>query len=95
MITIIVYILYYITASFHNFKSQNLKLRVSNPENKYVVCLSVLSQISNCQGLGRNNKFEILKTDRNNQRQDSRVDSSCSGSVLDLQEALDVISQYI
>ena len=26
--------------------------------------LSVLSQISNCQGLGRKNKHEILKTDR-------------------------------
>ena len=27
--------------------------------------LSVLSQISNCQGLGRKNKHEILKTDHN------------------------------
>ena len=36
----------------------------SNPERKYVAYLSVLSQISNCQGLGRKNKFEILKTDR-------------------------------
>ena len=26
--------------------------------------MSVLSQISNCQGLGRKNKHEILKTDR-------------------------------
>ena len=26
--------------------------------------MSVLSQISNCQGLGRKNKFENLKTDR-------------------------------
>ena len=26
--------------------------------------MSVLSQVSNCQGLGRKNKHEILKTDR-------------------------------
>ena len=44
------------TASFHNFKSQNFKLSVSTPESKWVACLSVLSQISNCQGLGRKNK---------------------------------------
>ena len=44
------------TVSFHNFKSQNFKLSVSNPESKYVAYLSVLSQISNCQGLGRKNK---------------------------------------
>ena len=50
--------------SFHNFKSQILKLSVSNPKSKYVAYLSVLSQISNCQGLGRKNKHEILKTDR-------------------------------
>ena len=48
----------------HNFKSQIFKLRVSNPKNKYVACLSVLSRISNCQGLGRKSKHEILKTDR-------------------------------
>ena len=48
--------------SFHNFKSQNFKLSVSNPKSKYVAYLSVLSQISNCQGLGRKNKHEILKT---------------------------------
>ena len=52
------------TVSFHNFKSQNFKLSVSNPKSKYAACLSVLSQISNCQGLGRKNKREILKTDR-------------------------------
>ena len=52
------------TVSFHNFKSQNFKLSVSNPRSKYVAYLSVLSQISNCQGLGRKNKHEILKTDR-------------------------------
>ena len=52
------------TASFHNFKSQNFKLSVSNPKNKHVAYVSVLSQISNCQGLGRKNKFEMLKTDR-------------------------------
>ena len=52
------------TVSFHNFKSQNVKLSVSNPKSKYVAYVSVLSQISNCQGLGRKNKHEILKTDR-------------------------------
>ena len=48
------------TVSFHNFK-----LSVSNPKSKYVAYLSVLSQISNCQSLGRKNKHNILKTDRN------------------------------
>ena len=52
------------TVSFHNCKSQNFKLSVSNPTSKYVACLSVLSQISNCQGLGRKNKFGVLKTYR-------------------------------
>ena len=52
------------TVSFHNFKSQNFKLRVSNPKSKYVAYLSVLSRISNCQGLGRKNKHVFLKTDR-------------------------------
>ena len=52
------------TVSFHNFKSRNFKLSVSNPKNKYVAYLSILSRISNCQGLGRKNKHEILKTDR-------------------------------
>ena len=51
-------------ASFHNFKSRNFKLSVSNPKNKYAAYVSLLSRISNCQGLGRKNKFEILKTDR-------------------------------
>ena len=49
------------TVSFHNFKSQKFELSVSNPKNKYVAYSSVLSQISNCQGLGRKNKHEILK----------------------------------
>ena len=52
------------TVSFHNFKSQNFKLSVSNPKSKCVAYLSVLSQISNCQSLGRKNKHEILKSDR-------------------------------
>ena len=47
--------------SFRNFKSQNFKLSVSNPKNKYVAYLSVLSQISNCQGLGRKNNSENLR----------------------------------
>ena len=54
----------HVTVSFHNFKSQNFKLSVSNPKSKYVGYVSVLSQISNCQGLGRKNKHVILKTDR-------------------------------
>ena len=53
-----------VTVSFHDFKSQKFKLSVSNPKNKYVAYVSVLSQISNCQGLGRKNKHEILTTDR-------------------------------
>ena len=53
-----------ITVSFHNSKSQHFKLSVSNPKSKSVACVSVLSQISNCQGLGRKNKFKIMKTDR-------------------------------
>ena len=52
------------TVIFHNFKSQNFKLSVSNPANKHVAYLSVLSQISNCQGLGRKNKHAILKAYR-------------------------------
>ena len=51
-------------SAFHNFKSQNFKLSVSNPKSKYIAYLSVLSQISNCQGLGRKSKHETLKTDR-------------------------------
>ena len=61
------------TVSFHNFKSQNFKLSVSNPKIKYVAYLSVPSQISNCQGLGRNNKHDFLKTDRTN-----RSSNNCS-----------------
>ena len=53
-----------ITVSSHNFKSLNFKLSVSNPKSKYVAYLSVLSNNSNCQGLGRKNKHEMLKTDR-------------------------------
>ena len=54
-----IYIYIYIyTVSCHNFKSQDFKLSVSNPKSKCVVYLSVLSQISNCQGLGRKNKHE-------------------------------------
>ena len=39
-------------------------MSVSNPKSIYVAFVSVLSQISNCQGLGRKNKHETLKTDR-------------------------------
>ena len=51
------------TVSFHNFKSQDFKSSVSNPKSKYVAYLSVLSRISNCQGLGLKNKHDIFKTD--------------------------------
>ena len=44
--------------------SQNFKLSVSNLKSKYVAYVSVLSQISNCQGLGRKTKHDNLKTDR-------------------------------
>ena len=54
------------TVSFHNFKSKNIKLSVSNPKSKYVAYVSILSQISNCQGLGRKKENEIMKTYRNN-----------------------------
>ena len=61
---------FHTTVSFHNLKSQkkeeNKEMSVSNPKSIYVVYLFVLSQISNCQSLGRENKHEILKTDRNN-----------------------------
>ena len=60
-----------VTVSFHNFKSQHFKLSVSNPKITYVVYLSVLSQISNCQSLGRNNKHKILKTDRTQPQTDN------------------------
>ena len=65
----------YNTVSFHSFKSQNFKLSVSNPKSKYVAYVSVPSQISNCQGLGRKNKHEFLKTDRNTitQKYDEKV----------------------
>ena len=56
------------TVSFHNFKSQDFKLSVSNPKSTYVAYSSVLSQISNCQGLCRKNKHENLKTDRSGER---------------------------
>ena len=61
------------TVNFHNFKSQNCKLSVSNPKSKYVAYVSVLSQISNCQGLGRKNNFEILKTDRKVQNMHTHI----------------------
>ena len=64
LLVLLITITIIITVSFHNFKSQNFKLSVSNPKNKCVAYLSVLSQISNCQGLGRKNKHDILKTDR-------------------------------
>ena len=58
------YVILCYTVSFHKFKSQKFNSSVSNPKNTYVAYLSVLSQISNCQGLGRKNKHDILKTGR-------------------------------
>ena len=68
-----------LTVSFHNFKSQDFKLSVSNPKSKYVAYLSILSQISNCQSLGRKNKHEILKTDRTEEKRHT----SHSGGLLE------------
>ena len=62
------------TVSFHNFKSQNFKLSVSNPKSRYVAYVSVLSRISNCQGLGRKKIFEILKTEHNHDDNDNDDD---------------------
>ena len=67
-----------LTVSFHNFKSKDFKLSVSNPKSKYVAYVSALSRISNCQGLGRKNKYEILKTDRNNDNNDNTNNSNNS-----------------
>ena len=39
-------------------------MSISNPKSKYVAYVFVLSQFSNCQGLGRKNKHDILKVDR-------------------------------
>ena len=70
------------TVSFHNFKSQDCILSVSNPKSKHVAYVSVLSQILNCQGLGRKNKFEILKTDRSRRTswQDASTNSNDSSA---------------
>ena len=68
------------TVSFHNFESRNFKSSVSNPKSKHVAYLSVLSQISNCQSLGRKHKHEILKTDRS--RQGVRMHASVALHVL-------------
>ena len=46
--TVLLIILNTSTVSFHHFKSQKIKLSVSNPKSKHVAYLSVLSQISNC-----------------------------------------------
>ena len=50
--------------SRNRWRKKKFQLSVSNPKSKYVAYLSVLSQFSNCQGLGRKNKLETLKTDR-------------------------------
>ena len=70
------------TVSFHNFKSRNFKLRVSNPKSKSVAYLSVLSQISNCQSLGRKNKLEILKTDRSENNNNNNNNNNNSHNVI-------------
>ena len=59
------WVIYRVTYTYGRFFIiSNLKLSVSNPRSKYVAYVSVLSRTSNCQGLGRKNKHEILKTDR-------------------------------
>ena len=70
------------TVSFHNFKSRKFKLSVSNPKSKYFAYLFVLSQISNCQGLGRKNKHEILKTDRTHLALPDNIFKNASAAVL-------------
>ena len=69
------------TVGFHNFKSRNFKLSVSNPKNKYDVYVSVLSQISNCQSLGRNNKHKMLKTDRNNDNNNDNTNDTNDNNI--------------
>ena len=64
------------TVGFHHFNLRIFNSRVSNPKNKNVVYLSVLSRISNYQGLGRKNKHENLKTDRT--KYASLHDTTCS-----------------
>ena len=64
IIIIIIVIVIVIRSVFIILKSQNFKLSFSNPKNKYVACVSVLSQISNWQSLGGKSKHESLKTDR-------------------------------
>ena len=66
------------TVSFHNFK-----LRVSNPKSKCVAYSSVLYRISNCQGLGRKNKHDILKTDRSSLQNKHRSSDRSSLVVLE------------
>ena len=70
------------TVSFHNFKSQNVKLSISNPRSKYAVYLSALSHISNCQGLGCKNKHEILKTDRTANLPTKTIPFRCSSCTI-------------
>ena len=74
------------TVSVHNFK-----LSVSNPKSKYVVYLSVLSQISNCQGLGRKNKHEILKTDH---RQTTRQQEPNGYAIAQMSGCISGSTQY-
>ena len=69
--TMYLYVFFHTTELHNNnygqlswFQIANFKWGVSNPKSKHAAYLSVLSRISNCQGLGRKNKFEILKTDR-------------------------------
>ena len=50
--------------SCNNFKSQKKQIERLKSKSKYVAYVPVLSQISNCQGLGRKRKHTILKNDR-------------------------------
>ena len=85
-----------VTVSFHNFKSQDFKLSVSNPKSKYVAYLSVLSQITNCLSLGRKSKHEFLKTDRSSSSSSSSSIDNCinssSSSIINIINSIIIIS---
>ena len=49
---------------FHNLNLRIFHLRVSNPNKLIVDVVLTRCRISMCQGLGRKNKHEHLKTDR-------------------------------
>ena len=78
----------YITIYNATYKTTYSRMHLTLPRRdpillgKYVAYWSVLSQISNCQGLGRKNKREVLKNDRSLLRTEAvrRSSSRSSGS---------------